>query len=161
MNKLFFATIFGITILSSCGNAPEDKTTKKNSEFQYFGDSITETDAIASELLASKMKNIDSLDIKLTGKIIEVCQKKGCWMVMNIGEGKSMRVKFKDYGFFVPKDASGKTIIIEGKAFSETTSVATLQHYAEDAGKSKEEISKITVPETEIGFEAHGVILKK
>ena len=107
------------------------------------------------------MKNIDSLDIKLTGKIIEVCQKKGCWMVMNIGEGKSMRVKFKDYSFFVPKDASGKTIIIEGKAFSETTSVATLQHYAEDAGKSKEEISKITVPETEIGFEAHGVILKK
>ena len=33
MNKLFFATIFGITILSSCGNAPEDKTTKKTLNF--------------------------------------------------------------------------------------------------------------------------------
>lgn len=160
MKKIILFSFIGLTLLSSCGNSTEKVAPKESTELQFFGDTITESGAIASELLADKMAGKDSLEVKLTGKIVEVCQKKGCWMVMNIGQNKTMRIKFKDYAFFVPKDASGKTVIIEGKAFSETTSVATLQHYAEDAGKSKEEISKITEPETEIGFEAHGVILK-
>jgi hypothetical protein len=42
-----------------------------------------------------------------------------------------------------------------------TTSVAELQHYAEDAGKSKEEIAKITEPKLELTFVADGVIVKK
>ncbi len=161
MNKLFFIPLLAGLSFSSCNDAVEKQDKKETTELQYFGDSITEKGAVSSELLSSKMKNKDSLNIKLSGKIIEVCQKKGCWMVLNIGDSKKMRVKFKDYGFFVPKDAAGKTIIIEGVAFSETTSVATLRHYAEDAEKSQEEINKITEPETEIAFEAHGVILKK
>lgn len=82
-------------------------------------------------------------------------------MTMNIGNDKTMQVKFKDYAFFVPKDASGKTVFIEGVAFTDTTSVQELQHYAEDGGKSKEEIAKITEPEISVSFEAHGVIIKK
>jgi len=37
--------------------------------------------------------------------------------------------------------------------------VATLRHYAEDAGKSKEEIEKITEPETNLMFLADGVLI--
>ena len=40
-------------------------------------------------------------------------------------------------------------------------SVADLKHYAEDAGKSPEEIAKITEPSIEFAFEANGVLLKK
>ena len=71
-----------------------------------------------------------------------------------------MRVTFKDYAFFVPKDASGKTVIMDGYAYKNVTTVAELRHYAEDAGKPKEEIEKITEPESELVFEAHGVIIK-
>lgn len=81
-------------------------------------------------------------------------------MTIDKGDGSSMRVSFKDYGFFVPKDISGKTVIVEGKATVTTTTVEELRHFAEDAGKSKEEIAKITEGKTELTFEADGVIVK-
>jgi hypothetical protein len=77
-----------------------------------------------------------------------------------LGDGEEMRVTFKDYGFFVPLDAAGKTVIMEGKAYYDTTSVDMLRHYAEDAGESPEEIEKITEPKLELAFEATGVLLK-
>ena len=97
--------------------------------------------------------------VKITGKIASVCQKKGCWMMMETSDGQTMRVRFKDYEFFVPKDCAGKTAVIEGIAFNDVTSVAELRHYAEDANKSKEEIEKITQPEKKPAFEAEGVII--
>ncbi len=117
--------------------------------------------AVAAEQLSIMMKGKDSMKVKLTGTIEAVCQKKGCWMDMAIGNNQTMKVRFKDYAFFVPKDASGKTVFIEGVAKTDTTSVAALKHYAEDGGKSKEEIAKITELEINIGFEANGVIIKK
>ena len=59
----------------------------------------------------------------------------------------------------------------QSKAYTETISVlcqlkkkivdvATLQHYAEDAGKSKEAIAAITEPQEMLTFEAEGVIIK-
>ena len=70
-------------------------------------------------------------------------------------------VRFKDYGFFMPLDAAGKEVIVAGKAFVKEVSVADLKHYAEDAGKSSEEIATITEPAMEFAFEANGVLLKK
>ncbi|MCW3103428.1 MAG: hypothetical protein JWO09_1868 [Bacteroidetes bacterium] len=163
MKKLVFLSVIGAFLLSACGDNKEVKneTAAADTSLQYFGDSITQEGAIPSTELAAKMQGQDSMKVKLTGTITEVCQKKGCWMTMNIGNDKTMQVKFKDYAFFVPKDASGKTVFLEGVAFTDTTSVAELQHYAEDGGKSKEEIAKITEPEISISFEASGVILKK
>ncbi|HEX8515204.1 MAG TPA: DUF4920 domain-containing protein [Bacteroidia bacterium] len=165
MKKILFLSLVGAAILSACGDHKKEETTtgvaSADTTIQFFGDSITQDGAIPSTELAAQMQGKDSMKVKLTGTINEVCQKKGCWMTMNIGNDKTMQVKFKDYAFFVPKDANGKTVTIEGVAFTDTTSVAELQHYAEDGGKSKEEIAKITEPEISISFEASGVILKK
>lgn len=78
---------------------------------------------------------------------------------MDAGGGELMMVRFYDYGFFLPMDCAGKKIILEGNAFKSVTSVDELRHYAEDAGKSKEEIEKITEAEKQISFEATGVLL--
>lgn len=164
MKKILFLSAIGITLFTACAERSGEnntETTMTDTSLQYFGDSITQDGAVAADQLASQMKGKDSLKIKLTGPIAEVCQKKGCWMNMNIGNDQSMRVRFKDYAFFLPKDAAGKIIFIDGVAFTDTTSVAELQHYAEDAGETKEEIAKITEPEISISFEANGVILKK
>ena len=59
------------------------------------------------------------------------------------------------------KDIAGKTIVFEGNAKTKTTSVDELRHYAEDAGKSKDEIAKITEAKTELAFEANGVLVPK
>jgi hypothetical protein len=81
-------------------------------------------------------------------------------MELKNADGTTMRVTFKDYAFFMPKDASGRIAIVDGMAKVEETSVADLREYAKDDGKSKEEIEAINQPETELVFEASGVILK-
>ncbi|MDH4234814.1 MAG: DUF4920 domain-containing protein [Gallionella sp.] len=124
-----------------------------------YGEETTPDGGIPASAITSKMKGLDSLAIKITGTVTSVCQKKGCWLMVDIGEGKMMRVKFKDYAFFVPKDISGKTVILDGHAYNSTTSVAQLRHFAEDAGKSKAEIEKITEPETNLIYIARSVIV--
>ena len=104
------------------------------------------------------MKAGDTIDSKMTAKIIDVCEKKGCWMTLDIGQEKEVMVKFKDYGFFMPLDAKGE-VVVNGKAFVTETPVDELRHYAEDAGKSAEEIAAITAPKVELKFVADGVIL--
>ena len=81
-------------------------------------------------------------------------------MDVDLGNGESMVVKFKDYGFFVPKNSSGSTAVLEGVAKVETQTVDWLKHKAEDAGKSQEEIDAITEPEVKVSFMADGVIIK-
>lgn len=162
MKKIVLFTLVSTLLLSSCGNHEEAKeVTSVDTTLMYFGDSITMDGAIAADQLMTQLAGKDSLQVKLTTTIEEVCQKKGCWMNLSIGNEKTMRVKFKDYAFFMPKDAAGKTVFIEGWAYADTIPVVQLQHYAEDAGKSKEEIAKITEPEVSISFEANGVIIKK
>jgi hypothetical protein len=164
MKTITLSLIVSTMLLMSCGNDNQNENSDKNNadstSVAIFGDTITETDAVALTELESKFKGQDSLAIKLVGKITDVCQKKGCWMMMDLGNDKTIRVTFKDYAFFVPKDAAGKTAVIDGFAYTDTVSVAQLKHYAEDAKKSKEEIEAITAPEINTSFEAKGVLIK-
>lgn len=130
-------------------------------EISYHGAKITPQNAIASTDLTKKMSGKDTLATKVTGEVESVCKVKGCWMKVKLNNGETMRVTFKDYGFFVPKDIAGKTVVFEGKAFTKEVSVKELQHFAEDAGKSKDEIAKITKPEKSLNFVADGVIVKR
>lgn len=127
----------------------------------FFGEKINEKGAIAAAELPQKLGNKEKMTAKVTGTVESVCQAKGCWMKIKTTDGQTMRVSFKDYGFFVPKDIAGKTVVIEGEAKMKTTPVSELKHYAEDAGKSKDEIAKITEPKRELTFVADGVIVKK
>ena len=82
-------------------------------------------------------------------------------MTLDTGED-TLFIKFRDYGFFVPVDnVEGKTAVIQGDLFLDTTSVEMLKHYAEDAGKAEEEIALITEPSYELGFIADGVIINE
>ncbi len=159
---LFAAAIFTLT---SCGNSNAGKSNsdsaKKDSiQGAYYGDSISPAGAIKASEVKAKLGKQDSAAMVVEGKIMEVCQKKGCWMQIQLPDSETMRVTFKDYAFFVPKDAAGKTVVIDGYAYNDTTTVAKLRHYAEDGGKSKEEIAKITEPEVSVSFEARGVLIK-
>lgn len=125
----------------------------------YYGEKIKANGAISTSEFVKLIEGKDSLAVKMKVKINEACKKKGCWMNVELGNGQSMMVRFKDYGFFVPKDADGSDAIIEGQAFREEVSVDMLRHYAEDAGKSKDEIAAITKSEINLSFEAVGVII--
>ena len=135
--------------------------TQVNAQTEYYGEKITEKGAINASEFVSTMEGKERMEnVKLEAKIVTCCKKKGCWMDVDLENGTTMKVRFKDYEFFVPKDADGRTTVLEGIAKMETVDVATLKHYAEDAGKSEAEIAAITEPETAYTFEASGVIIK-
>ena len=74
-------------------------------------------------------------------------------------EDQEAFVKFKNYGFFVPKYLSEVDVIVSGKAYVSQTSVEDLKHFAQDAGKPQEEIDAITEPELSLDFMADGVLV--
>ncbi len=125
-----------------------------------FGAKITSDGAVGIEEMLKMMGDKESMDTKLECEVITSCTVKGCWMDVKMPDGSPMKVRFVDYGFFVPKQGlEGKRAIMQGTASRETFDVATLRHYAEDAGKSKEEIAKITEPKHVLTFLAEGVLI--
>lgn len=155
MLKNFLLCFAAATFIVACAQNTPTTTTKQ------FGAAVTAENAVPYDEMLAKMGTADSMNIKVTGLVKEVCQKKGCWMTLVSDKPGSpeMRVTFKDYAFFMPKDIAGKHVVIEGVAFVETISVEMLRHYAEDANKSPEEIAAITEPQKEISFEAAGVLI--
>jgi hypothetical protein len=126
----------------------------------YFGKKISSKPALAATELPKKMDNKETMNARVMGTVESVCQAKGCWMNVKLDNGETMRVTFRDYGFFVPKDITGKTVVFEGDAQNKIIPVAELRHYAQDAGKSPAEVANITHPKQELTFVADGVIVR-
>lgn len=164
MKKIVVIAALSVALVSC--NKKEETPVKSESKMAYasFGDKITDENTISKEEMLTKYKTLkagDTINVKLATKINEICQNKGCWMTLDLGNNENAFVKFKDYGFFVPMNAQKRESIVEGKAFVEETSIAELKHYAEDEGKSADEIAKITAPKTEYKFLANGVLISK
>lgn len=126
-----------------------------------FGTGVTKGNVITTKEVNTKLGNDVKKDMKVIGTVTSVCQSKGCFMYLELPNGETMFVNFKDYEFFMPKDLAGKKVVIDGFAERKETSVEDLKHFAEDAKKSAEEIAKITKPKKEIVFEAKGVVILK
>ncbi len=125
-----------------------------------FGEKVTADKAIDVEKLAviMKMKQQKVHEVKLRGIVTEVCSKEGCWIKIKSPNGQMM-VKMKDHGFLVPVALNGKEIVIAGTAEEKVTTVEQLRHFAEDGGKSKEEIEAIKEPKKEIVIQAKGILV--
>lgn len=153
-----------VTEASGSGEVQIVKPKELKVEYASFGDKILADKALTKEQMLQKYKTLkggDTLNVKFKSKITEVCSKKGCWMSLELPDGKESFVKFKDYAFFVPLNAADQEAIVSGKAFVSETSVEALKHYAKDGGKSEEEIAKITEPKREYKFMADGVLISK
>ncbi|HEX9981032.1 MAG TPA: DUF4920 domain-containing protein [Flavobacterium sp.] len=132
--------------------------------YKSFGSEFKAGKALSKSEMLKKYKSMkagDTINVRFASTIREVCKKKGCWMSMELADGKESFVRFKDYGFFVPLNADQSEAIVNGKAYIDVVSVAQLQHYAKDGGKSQEEIDKITEPKITYAFQADGVLIKE
>ena len=163
MKKIIVAT-FVLVSLISCNKKHEESKEEAKIAYASFGDKIVADNALKKEEVLAKYKSLkegDTLNLKFATKINEICQNKGCWMTLDLGDNEKSFVKFKDYAFFVPMNAQNRDAVVEGKAFIEETSVAELKHYAEDEGKSQASIDSIKEPKKELKFLAHGVLIAK
>lgn len=164
MIKKIILAVFMTSIFMSCESKKEVSKEESNVSYAKFGDSISSENAINNSEMMEKftsLKEGDTLSVKFKSSINEVCQKKGCWMTLALADDKEVFVKFKDYGFFVPKNAQEKEVIVNGKAFVSIESVDVLKHYAKDAGKSQAAIDSITEPKVTYSFMADGVLIAK
>jgi hypothetical protein len=126
---------------------------------QVYGAPLSAATPVAIEAALPRAKELSSGTVAVSGRVSAVCQQKGCWLTLVGGQmgTTSVHMTFKDYGFFVPKDLIGYTVVAEGIFKTETVSVDDQRHLAKDAGKSKEEIERITEAKVETSFEAAGV----
>ncbi|WP_138089570.1 DUF4920 domain-containing protein [Sphingobacterium daejeonense] len=127
-----------------------------------YGKKVDKKGAISVKQLEKALEGKDSFNGKVEGEVVQVCTKKGCFLTLKREADKEpIMVRFTDYGYFVPQDLIGKTVVLEGKAKVKETTVEWQKHYAEDMGKSKEEIAKINKPRKDISLVADGVLVVK
>ncbi|MBM3415338.1 MAG: DUF4920 domain-containing protein [Bacteroidetes bacterium] len=156
MKKVLF-TLF-LAFFAFLANAQPPEGDAKPGE--WYGEKVNPEGAMPiSDAMAKLSGGKEEVDGKIKARVVEVCEKKGCWVKLDLGNGETATVKMKDYGFFLPLAAKGKTVVIDGEMKFRTTSVAELKHYAEDAGKSKEEIDAIKEPQKEIRVMAKGIVV--
>ena len=151
--------LFGLLIISiaTVSNAQPPEGDAKPGE--WYGAKVDPDGMVDIAKIPGQLDKNASFDTKVKAKILEVCPKKGCWLKLQVNDTTTALVKMKDYGFFLPLSAKGKTVVLEGEVKMKNTSVEELRHYAEDAKKSKEEIAAITKPEKEIRFTAKGIMI--
>lgn len=142
---------FAVTLIKA--QPPKGKAGKGDT----YGAKVDITNAINASELPSELTKKDTVVAKVKGKAVASCASKGCWMTLQVNDSTTAFIKMKDYGFFVPTAIAGKTVVVDGMAYTKTTSVAELKHYAEDAKKSQKEIDAITQPKKEIRIMANGI----
>ena len=114
-----------VVILSGCaGSSPAPET--------VYGRPRALTTAPLTVRQASSEANVGRM-LAVQARAAEVCQSKGCWMVLAEGV-RSIRVTFQDYAFFVPKDIAGKTVVVEGVLSRRLLSADEAKHYADESG---------------------------
>lgn len=152
MKKLLFFALLFITI---SGRA-QDKEKTPATKGVVYGVVSEEKNAITADEIKNRLVE-DKFEGQVKAKVVEVCKAEGCWIKVERMNGTSMMVRAKDHAFLMPENIVGKTVLIEGNATIKEVSEDMRKHYAEDAGKSKEEIAKIKGSEKDVQFAAKGV----
>jgi hypothetical protein len=121
-----------------------------------FGAGLTLQRSTPLAEVVSAPERFEQLPVLLHGRLSDVCQRKGCWTILRDGDVQ-VRVRFRDYGFFLPKDATGAEAFVEGVVKVETLSEKEVRHYESEARDGDPEA--VTGPRREVGFVASGVRL--
>ena len=106
-----------------------------------FGAPVGDAPKVALADLVKDPSAWSGKTVKTEGVVSTVCQEKGCWMTLKSGD-QSVRVTFKDYGFFVPKDSAGATAVMEGVFSVKTIPEAKAKHYAGETPGGKPDAIK-------------------
>lgn len=164
MKKVFFIGGMLALLLGGCQSqqpeaSAEVEAREEPLEAAVYGATISPEGARPVSEVPTLLQTKDSVYTTLEGKVLSSCAKKGCWMMLDLAEGDDMRVSFKEYAFFVPKDLNGQEVVVEGMLRRAISSVEEQRHFAEDAGKSAAEVAAIQQPDTVYSFEAVGVLI--
>lgn len=160
----YLSLILLIFIAVSCTQTQQQKGKTRavaTSSTGNFGNEFSTGNTIPATQVAGLFTGSDTAAITISGNIAASCKHSGCWMDIDMGNGETIHVTFRDEAFTIPLDAAGKNAVAEGIAIRELIPVETLQNYAREDGKSKEEVAAITKPVFTYEFIADGVLIEE
>lgn len=100
-------------------------------ERKSYGEAMPTGAAVPISAAVAKHEDYADKPQRFSGRIAEVCQKEGCWLVLE-DDGQSARVMMRDHKFVVPKDASG-TAEVYGVLSRKQLSPEQVKHMQEES----------------------------
>lgn len=89
----------------------------------------------AEDLLRDPARHL-AQTVRVRGRVADVCQAKGCWLVLTPMSGgpEMIRVTMKDHAFSVDKQGHGREADLEGLLIEKPVDPETVAHYEGEAG---------------------------
>jgi len=149
--------------LSACqADAPRDVDTQALYDVYGAADTTPEGALPVEAVLAEPDVYLDQR-VKLEGMSTAVCQRMGCWLLLDAGDGRQVRVHVDrddegDYRFTLPETLVGQRVIVQGTLFEHALSAEEQAHYAEDAGDDADAEAS---PRPELRVTATAVLVEK
>lgn len=126
-------------LLAACQmDLPRDVSTDALYDTYGAADATPEGAMPVQAVVAEPARYVDR-PVKLEGMATSVCQRMGCWLMLDAGEGQHVRVHVDrddagDYRFTLPQAVVGQRVVVQGRLFEHELSADAQAHYAEDAG---------------------------
>lgn len=129
-----------------------------------LGAPLTLNSQVAITELSSKPADYVGKTVQVKGKVTEVCEKMGCWMMLvDPATQAKVRIKVKDGEIVFPKDSIGKMAVAEGKfvkiEMTKEQAIAQAKHEAEENNKPFDPAS-ITGPKTIYQIAGTGAVIE-
>lgn len=105
-----------------------------SSQAKTYGADMPKGKAVDIAAAAASMADFNGKSGKFSGRITQVCQMKGCWLMIE-SNGTAARINTNDK-FFVPKNSKGKVVVF-GEIKQVVLKPEMAKHLAEDAGKTE------------------------
>lgn len=158
-NLIYGALIFGLSfaLYGSCDPNEKHDAPPEVVEKATYGESFDLNTVTSLDNILGDFESYAGKSVQMKAKVTNVCRTKGCWMALSADVDDEVRVRFKDYGFFVPISLIGKEVIVEGDIQRLLIEKDLAQHFKEDAGATAEEIAAVDGPVYEYTFTARGV----
>jgi len=140
--SLILAMLFAVFAFSACQSGDKAPATEERADAnaapvtsETYGEAVDAKQAVPVQAVVGSAQEYDGADVTVHGRIAQVCAKKGCWLSMDAGTARPVRVLVPrtddGYGFTVPTDASGEAVV-SGTLSIKTLDTATRDHYESD-----------------------------
>ena len=145
--RSFLIIVTGLLFLAAGTIAGEPQVVRlsepveQTAEFETFGSPLDESVPLVElGAIASEGNSLVGQQVRVSARVSQVCQKKGCFFVAQEGDSV-VRISFVDYSFFVPTDISGKNVTFVGEVVAVEVTDEQAEHFAEDMGSSEAAIA--------------------
>ena len=141
--KLAFSTLIGLALTFSvyAETLRLSEPVTEDAQSETFGVKLDHSlPKLSMQDLVTDSPSHLAKPFQVETRIAKVCQKKGCFFIAQQDQ-HVLRVSFRDYGFFIPTDSSGKTVTLAGVLVQKEISPQQAAHFEADL-KTKTNVLK-------------------